>query len=167
MVLKRPSSVGAAPPSSDKDVELMEHLVQKSLAINPSLRGAKSTGEVLEDLRKQAVTRSKSAPPTPEPPTPKVDLAERRRSTITFFFEQKAQEFKEAARELVAREQQLQKEKQGLKAKVVEELADFLVLVSGGGETPEARQVMRDFRVFLQDLGVTEADVLRVASRRR
>ena len=129
MVLKRPSSVGAAPPSSDKDVELMEHLVQKSLAINPSLRGAKSTGEVLEDLRKQAVTRSKSAPPTPEPPTPKVDLAERRRSTITFFFEQKAQEFKEAARELVAREQQLQKEKQGLKAKVVEELADFLVLV--------------------------------------
>ena len=51
MVLKRPGKIeGVEPPAEEADLELMEHLVKKSLDVNPGLRAGRSTQEVLQSL---------------------------------------------------------------------------------------------------------------------
>ena len=148
------------------DLELMEQLVKKSLEINPEMRGGKRTAEVMEDLRKQAVGQSKSAP-TAVSTAPKPSLTERRLSTMAFFFEQKQAEFQENLGEIAVKERELEKEKKELKVRFGDELTDFLALMSGGTETPESKEILRRYRSFVAALGLNEADILRVAKTRR
>ena len=89
MVLKRPKNISAQESENESDVELMEHLVKKSLDINPNLRGGRDTQEILKGLRKEAVSKSavgKAAADSSDVAEPtaaekKAKLAARRRST--------------------------------------------------------------------------------------
>jgi hypothetical protein len=170
MVLKRPKLDDAAPkPDAKSDVELMEHLVKKSLQINPELRDGKGTHEVMDSLRQQAIaqSRSRAAPPPAAPSGPdKSALADRRKSTIAFFFEQKAKEVEEAQKDLAVREAALKKERQELQQRVSGELADFLGMMSGAVESPETREVLKDFKSFLSQLGVAPEELLQRAKRK-
>ena len=61
----------------------------------------------------------------------------------------------------------LEHELAGIRETAVDELIDFLSLISGGTDSPEAREVLRTYRDLLKELGVTEADILQAASNRR
>ncbi len=174
MVLKRPKNISAQESENESDVELMEHLVKKSLDINPNLRGGRDTQEILKGLRKEAVSKSavgKAAADSSDVAEPtaaekKAKLAARRRSTIEFFFEQKAEEFGAASREVNARRRALEDELKKLQATTVDEMVDFLSLLAGGAESAEAREVMRSYRKFLKELGASDAEIVQAAKRR-
>ncbi|MBI5507583.1 MAG: hypothetical protein HY903_02405 [Deltaproteobacteria bacterium] len=169
MVLKRPSTLPEQPQrrAPEPDVELVEQLVKKSLDINPDLRDGKNTHQVMQDLKRQAVARSKEGGAGGGIAAPRGNLAERRRGTIAFFFEQKASDFETAVADVTARERLLQQEKQALRDQVVGDLADFFALMAGGIQSPEAKDVIRENRPFLSKLGITEADLVAAASRRK
>ncbi len=174
MVLKRPKNIAAQESEEESDVELMEHLVKKSLDINPNLRDGRDTQEILKGLRSEAVSKSaagkvaadSSGVPEPSAAEKKAKLAARRRSTIEFFFEQKAEEFEAASREVNARRRALEAELKKLQATAVDEVVDFLSLLAGGADSPEARDVMKSYRKFLKELGVSDAEIVQAAKRR-
>ena len=168
MVLKRPKNISGAGPEDETDVELMEHLVKKSLDINPGLRDGRTTQEILEGLRQEAVARSGTAdtPPAPSASEKKASLAQRRRSTIEFFFEQKTEEFNSGARDVRARMRGLEKDLAALQRSTRDEMVDFLALLAGGADSPEAREVMRSHRNFLKELGCSDADIIAAAKKR-
>ena len=165
---------GSEPPGATPDTELMEHLVKKSLDINPNLRDGKATNEVMDDLRAQVLARSRGGGAAPAAggsasapaAKPKGDLSSRRKSTISFFFEQKAAEFEEEAKELLRQEEELRRQRAELNERYADELTDFLGLMSGG-ESPEAREVIREFRKFLADIDLNEAALLKRMGGRR
>jgi len=144
----------------------MEHLVKKSLDINPGLRSGRSTGEVLEGLRREAAEGASlnSAPPAAEG-RPRLSKEERRKQTIRFFLEQKLEEFSEEAEGIRVRQEQLAREQRELQQQYAEDITDFLGMMAGGGDAPEAREVLRNFRKFLADLGLTEAEAIARARR--
>jgi hypothetical protein len=168
MVLKRPTTTPANEPAPT--AELMEHLVKKSLDINPNLRGGKDTREVLEDLKREAVARAKQGGASEAAPTgaaaPRANLAERRKSTMVFFFEQKAQEFDSAVADIDARERLIQRERKDLQERFSGDLVDFIALMAGG-DSPELRDVLREFRAFLAKLGANDQEIIRQAKARR
>ncbi len=166
MAVRRPPQ--APPGTSVPDVELMEHLVKKSLDINPQMRGGKSTHEVMEDLRKEAIARSKTAGVGTAPPSgaAKASLSERRRATIAFFFEQKSAQMQTVLADLRARERALADEKRVIQKQLVDEIVDFIHMVSSGAEVPELRGVLLAHRGLLAELNVSEADLIRLAKGR-
>ncbi len=147
----------------------MEHLVKKSLDINPALRHGQDTGEVLAGLKQQAIARSDAQAPAAggEGRRPRLSKEERRKQTISFFFEQKLEEFDDDSADILERERKLAEEKADLQAQYAEEIVDFLGMMAGGAETPEAREVLRTFRKFLTALGLTEAQVTERARNSR
>jgi hypothetical protein len=168
MVIKRPSNIPHTEAGSGP--ELAEHLVKKSLDINPALRRGMATHEVLEELRKEAVARSQHGATQPEAApaqASRANLSDRRKSTVAFFLEQKAQEFDAAAGEIAVRERLLLNEKQELQKRIAQDLVDFLSLMSGGVDAPECHEILKDFRGFLTKLGSSDADLLRQAKNRR
>lgn len=146
------------------DVELMEHLVKKSLDVNPHLRSGRRTGEVLRELKEEAVARAQAEQPSAS--KRQANVSDRRKSTIAFFLEQKAGEFKDQLADITAREKLLQQEKDALKATVADDIADFLALMAGAADSPEAREVLREQRAFLTALGLTDGDVIERARHR-
>ena len=166
MVLKRPQKAETPKATcSDSDLQLMEHLVKKSLDVNPGLRAGRSTQEVLQNLRKEAVGKPVDQAATPA--KPKASVSEKRRKTMEFFLEQKADEYRESADEIILRMKALEHELAGIRETTVDELIDFLSLISGGTDSPEARDVLRTYRDLLKELGVTDSDILEAASNRR
>ena len=166
MVLKRPQKAETPKTScSDSDLQLMEHLVKKSLDVNPGLRAGRSTQEVLQNLRTEAV--KKPAAQEEAATKPKASVSEKRRKTMEFFLEQKAEEYHESANHIVLRMKALEHELTGIRETTVDELIDFLSLISGGTDSPEAREVLRTHRELLKELGVTENDILQAAASRR
>ena len=168
MVLKRPTQIEGQEPAADEpDIELMEHLVKKSLDINPGLRRDRSTREFLKGIKKEAIEKSDRGASSPgEPTKKKASLAQRRRSTIEFFFEQKLEEYGEAAEEILKRIQALEAELKEARENSFDEIVDFLSLIAGAGDSPEAREVMRAYRKFLKELGVSEDDIIRACKDR-
>lgn len=79
---------------------MTEHLVKKTLDVNPGMRGDMDTGEVMEGLRAQALAQARgSARAEPKRSAgPKRSKADRRKQTITFFFEQKNEELARLSR---------------------------------------------------------------------
>ena len=166
MVLKRPQKAETPKATcSDSDLQLMEHLVKKSLDVNPGLRAGRSTQEVLQNLRKEAVNKPEAEASVAA--KPKASVSEKRRKTMEFFLEQKAEEYRDSADEIILRMKALEHELAGVRETTVDELIDFLSLISGGTDSPEAREVLRTYRDLLKELGVTEADILQAASSRR
>ena len=96
----------------------------------------------------------------------KATLSQRRRNTIEFFFEQKAEEFEATSLDMASRMRALQDEHRQNQANTLDEIVDFLSLLAGGGESPEAREVMRVYRKFLSELGVSDADVIKACKGR-
>ena len=47
-----------------------------------------------------------------------------------------------------------------------DEIVDFLSLIAGAGDSAEAREVMRAYRKFLKELGVSEDDIIRACKER-
>lgn len=177
MVLKRPKNIAAQESEEESDVELMEHLVKKSLDINPNLRDGRDTQEILKGLRSEAVSKStagkassgadaSSEVAAPSAAEKQAKLAARRRSTIEFFFEQKAEEFEAASQEVNVRRRALEQELKKLQADALDEVVDFLSLLAGGAESPEARDVMKAYRKFLKELGVSDTEIVQAAKRR-
>ena len=121
---------------------------------------------MLANLRQQAIAQSKQGGGAPSA-APKASVAERRKSTIAFFLEQKAGEFEEVEADISTREKALQQERRELQGRVTDEIADFLGLMSGGVETPEARDILHHQRAFLTQLGISEVDLLKRATTRR
>ena len=175
MVLKKPGqSDSAAPPKpATSDTSFMEHLVKKSLDINPGLRAGRSTHEVLQSLRQEAVANAEAGTPdlalsVPEAAsTPAASADERRLKSILFFLEQKAGEFASESKGIADQIAGLQAQLDGLRAAAVSDLADFLSLVGGGSESPETRRALRDHRALLQALGITEEALLKLTDQRR
>ena len=166
MVLKRPQKAETPKEScSDSDLQLMEHLVKKSLDVNPGLRAGRSTQEVLQNLRKEAVSPAGSQASASA--KPKASVSEKRRKTMEFFLEQKAEEYRESADHIALRMKALEHELTGVRETTVDELIDFLSLISGGTDSPEAREVLRTYRDLLKELGVSDSDILEAASNRR
>lgn len=166
MVLKRPQKAETPKDScSDSDLQLMEHLVKKSLDVNPGLRAGRSTQEVLQNLRKEAVNPAGAQASTSA--KPKASVSEKRRKTMEFFLEQKAEEYRESADHIALRMKALEHELAGVRETTVDELIDFLSLISGGTDSPEAREVLRTYRDLLKELGVSDNDILQAASSRR
>ena len=166
MVLKRPQKAEAPKATcSDSDLQLMEHLVKKSLDVNPGLRAGRSTQEVLQNLRKEAVDPASAGAAAQA--RPKASVSEKRRKTMEFFLEQKAEEYRESADSIMIRMKALEHELTGVRETTVDELIDFLSLISGGTDSPEAREVLRQYRDLLKELGVSDDDILRAASSRR
>ena len=166
MVLKRPQKAETpAATCSDSDLQLMEHLVKKSLDVNPGLRGGRSTQEVMQNLRKEAV--NPSAAEAAAVAKPKASVSEKRRKTMEFFLEQKAEEYRDSADSIMIRMKALEHELAGVRETTVDELIDFLSLISGGTDSPEAREVLRQYRDLLKELGVSDDEILRAASNRR
>lgn len=166
MVLKRPRKPETSKTAcSDSDLQLMEHLVKKSLDVNPGLRAGRSTQEVLQNLRQEAVNTP--AADAGASPRPKASMAEKRRKTIEFFLEQKAEEYRESADHVAIRIKALEHELTGIRATTADELIDFLSLISGGTDSPEAREVLRNYRDLLKELGVSDNYILQAASNRR
>lgn len=169
MVLKRPTQIeGQEPESDEPDIELMEHLVKKSLDINPGLRQDRSTIEFLKGIKKEAVNKSSTGgqQQQAEAAKNKSSLADRRRSTIEFFFEQKKEEYVAASSEIMKRIELLDKELNDTRAASFGEIVDFLSLIAGAGDSAEAREVMRTYRKFLKELGVSEEDVMKACKQR-
>ena len=126
MVLKRPQKAEAPKATcSDSDLQLMEHLVKKSLDVNPGLRAGRSTQEVLQNLRKEAV--NKPGTESTAAAKPKASVSEKRRKTMEFFLEQKAEEYRESADEIILRMKSLEHELTSIRETTVDELIDFLV----------------------------------------
>lgn len=161
------------------DVELMEELVRKSLQVNPSLKDGKSTGQVIDDLRSMALERSaRHGGPGGQggagaarggggrPEAPADERSERRVKTISFFLLQKQEELAEQEADLAAQERALAKRRQELTARLLDEVAEFFGLMAGGAESPEARTALRQQRAFIEQLGVSEADLARRARRK-
>jgi hypothetical protein len=150
-------------------VDLSPHLVRKALAINPELRDdGKSTFEVLESLRQQAMAQSADEQPGQERgPTPEEqarEARERRREAISSFFQQKAAEHGAGAADIGARERELAREKRELQRRIVDEIVEFLAQV---GECPESRQVVQQHRNLLTALGISDQELFARARRKR
>lgn len=171
MVVRRPQKDSEESTGTDKpELELMERLVKKSLDVNPSLKAGRDTRGALEALRQQAVARSKQSPGesggTSGAAEPGSDLSSRRQSAIAFFLDQKASEFQGQIDDIIARERALEAERAHLRERVLDEVADFFGLMSGGADSPEAHHVLRDHLAFLKSLGVSESDIVTRARRR-
>ena len=124
MVLKRPQKAEKPEAScSDSDLQLMEHLVKKSLDVNPGLRAGRSTQEVLQNLRKEAVDPASAGAAAQA--RPKASVSEKRRKTMEFFLEQKAEEYRESADSIMIRMKALEHELTGVRETTVDELIDF------------------------------------------
>ena len=163
MVLKRPGKIeGVEPEAEEVDLELMEHLVKKSLDINPGLRQQRSTREFLSGIKKEAVAKSNASASKAAPvEKKKVSLSQRRKSTIEFFFEQKMEEYTESAEEVMGRIQLLEEELRTAQESTVSEIVDFLSMISGSANSPEAREVMREYRQFIKALGISEEEIIK------
>ena len=172
-----------AKPATDgdqDDIELMEELVRKSLKVNPALKDGRDTTQVLDDLRSQAVGKSerhsggRATRPSMKPgragkqtaPAAVDNRTERRVKTITFFLHQKMEDLEEQEADINAQERILANKRQEIKATAIDEIADFFGLMSGGAESPEAREGLRQYRTFLDQLGVSEVDIARRARRK-
>lgn len=155
----------------DENQLLMEQLLRKTLAVNPSIKDGKSTAAVMEELRKQAVLSSRSGqdaaqgrrPGTTQQPAGPTELTmqERRMSTISYFFDQKDSEYRERDAQIRLKEEAIKKERQQLRIQFLEAIADFFSLMHGGAETPEAKNVMRKHAKLLSTLTISEADLIR------
>ena len=169
MVLKRPTQIEGQEPAEEPEIELVEHLVKKSLDINPGLRQDRSTIEFLKGIKKEAVDKSGAGAAHHAPAgkaQTKADRAQRRRNTIEFFFEQKMEEYVEAAQDITHRIQALESELDQTRKASFEEIVDFLSLIAGSGDSAEAREVMRAYRKFLKELGVTDDEVMKACKMR-
>ena len=175
MVLKKPGQSDAAEPAkpATSDTSFMEHLVKKSLDVNPGLRAGRSTQEVLKSLRQEAVANAEAGQPDaalniPEAAaSPAVSADERRLKSIQFFLEQKGAEFASDSQGIASQIASLQAQLDGLRAAAVSDLADFLSLVGGGSDSAEARRALRDHRDLLSALGVSEEALLKLTDQRR
>lgn len=148
-VARERPKVGTKAGGSD-ELDLMEHLVKKSLAVNPALRGGMKTSEVLESLRQQVIAKADGGK----------EEQRKSRPHIGSFFEQKYKEFQGETADLLERERKLAEEKAGIQARYVEMIVGFLGMTAGGADTAEAREVLMTFREFLSDLGLTEAQII-------
>ena len=172
MVLKKPGQNDAAKPATS-DTSFMEHLVKKSLDVNPGLRGGRSTQEVLNSLRQEAMANAQagesggalSIPEAAAMPTAGPD--ERRLKSIQFFLDQKGAEFAADSQGIADQIAGLQAQLDGLRAAAVSDLADFLSLVGGGSDSPETRRALRDHRELLSALGISEDALLKLTDERR
>jgi hypothetical protein len=164
LTIRRPKSPNEPPPGPG-DIELVEHLVKKSLDINPALRNSKKTAEVMTALREEARARAQGG--SPGSTTANLSKTDRRKQTITFFFTQKQEDFDEAVSGILERERALAAEKAALQGQFIQELADFLQMATGGVDSPEAREVVHSFRKFVTDLGINEAELFVRARRAR
>ena len=175
MVLKKPGQSDTAPAAKPVtgDTSFMEHLVKKSLDVNPGLRAGRSTQEVLKSLRQEAMANAQAGQPgaalsIPEATaTPAASPDERRLKSIQFFLDQKGAEFASDSQGIASQIASLQAQLDGLRAAAISDLADFLSLVGGGSESPETRRALRDHRELLNALGVSEEALLKLTDQRR
>jgi len=172
MVLKKPGQSDAAKPATT-DTAFMEHLVKKSLDVNPGLRAGRSTQEVLKSLRQEAMASAQAGEPDgalsiPEAASmPTASPDERRLKSIQFFLDQKGAEFAADSQGIADQIAGLQAQLDGLRAAAVSDLADFLSLVGGGSDSPETRRALRDHRELLSALGISEDALLKLTDERR
>ena len=111
MVLKKPGQSDAAEPAkpATSDTSFMEHLVKKSLDVNPGLRAGRSTQEVLKSLRQEAIANAEAGQPDaalsiPEAAaSPAVSADERRLKSIQFFWNKRERSSPRTRRVLQAR----------------------------------------------------------------
>lgn len=161
MVIKRPKKTGSKKEGkkSSTESQLMEHLVKKSLNINPELPDAAQPEQIVKTLRGEAPEKSLSQGSAESPHQRKKALAKRRRDTIAFFFEQKRLEFDESMTVLLQKIALIEGQQDTLKEQTIQALVDFLSLLPGAADSPEAREVMRQHQELLQLLGITDAHI--------
>lgn len=174
MVLKKPGQGDGSAPArpATSDTSFMEHLVKKSLDVNPGLRAGRSTHEVLQSLRQEALANAQAGHPdatlsVPEAAAPTSSADERRLKSIQFFLDQKGAEFAADSQGIASQIASLQAQLDGLRAAAVSDLADFLSLVGGGSQSPETRRALREHRELLSALGITEDALLKLTDQRR
>ena len=122
-----------------------------------------STAEVLAELRERALAKAKTRQTGPSTG----ELAKRRRSGLQFSMEQRRAELDAQAQELAAREQELAEARRAMQRQALDDLVEFLSLMSGGAGSAEAREVIAEHEDLLRQLGVTAEQLLRSVERRR
>lgn len=181
MVIQRKNRPDGGTSGGSDGPDLIDHLVKKSLEINPSLRqGRRSTGEVMADLKKQAIASAKeaaaergpaeappaspgaaTAPPPPDDPQQVANrVAAKRKVTVTYYLEQKSADYQRRLVSIQQREAQLQAERAALQQETLNDVVDFFTVVTFGTQGTEARDALAAAGQYLQKLGLTEAQLL-------
>ena len=152
MVVRRPKISSRQDGDGSDDDGITEHLVRRSLAVNPSMRDGRTTHQVMDNMRAEAVQKAGTPRDGTTPAgltgsaTGSKSATARLRQTIEFFFEQKSLDYRDLADELDERLRALEIERAELRDSIAGELLDFLSLMAGGGDSPEARAVFKQYR---------------------
>lgn len=154
------------------DVEFVEELVRKSLAVNQHLRSGESTTKYLKKLRQEAAAAAKGPvgdtsghAAEAAAPKPRSQL-DRKKSTLGTFIESKAVDFDGQLAKLTEKRRQLEQEERQLREKFIDGLVDMLVLVSEGEDLSAFRSVLGQHQAFVSQLGVRDVDLLKAAKKR-
>lgn len=158
MAVRRPNpgTPGSPTPAGEKKLDLMEHLVRKSIEINPMLQTERDLNESVKAIKAQAAGPAQSD----VQPRATLSKSERRKQTIAFFFGQKEEEFNDDMAQLIEQKRQLEAQMAQVQATYCSEVVDFLAMMQGGADTPEAQSVLGEFGRFLKALGVSEGEVI-------
>lgn len=162
------------PQAHIPDVNFVEELVRKSLAINKDLRAGESTTKYLKHLREQVRQQAQGGaePPggaskAPGPPSaPEKSQLERKTATLSTFLESKAVDFDGQHQAIRHEREKLDAQEKALRDRFVDALTDMLTLVTDGEDLSAFREVLAQHRTFLSQLGIRDVDLLKAVKKR-
>lgn len=164
MAFKRPQ-VAATAPGRAGDMKVVDELVLKSLAINPSLARGADPSSALEELRAEITTtgRSRQAPARPATKS----LGDRRQQTVQLFLEQKSDDYQHVTDDFDARVAAVERERAVERDRAIDEIVGLItVILASGAGAQELEATVSKFKPLLTQLEVSARDLVREAQRR-
>jgi hypothetical protein len=164
MAFKRPQ-VAASVSGRAGDMKVVDELVLKSLAINPSLARGADPSSALEELRAEITTSGRSLRTAAKPAAP--SLGDRRAQTVQLFLEQKTEDYQHVTDDFDARVAAVERERAVERDRTIDEIVGLItvILASGAGAQELEKTVVR-FKPLLTQLEVSARDLVREAQRR-
>jgi hypothetical protein len=150
----------------DGELKIVDELVLKSLAINPSLARGADPSSALEELRAEiTTTRRPDSLPSARGPSP--SLNDRRQQTIQLFLEQKAEDYQRVSDGFDARIAALERERAAERDRAIDEIVGLItVILASGAGAAEVEKTVSGFKPLLVQLEVSGRDLVREAQRR-
>ncbi len=164
MAFKKPR-VATAAAGRAGDLKVVDELVLKSLAINPSLARGADPASALEELRAEITTTGPAQPSPARRATP--SLGDRRQQTVHLFLEQKADDYCQVAAAFDARVAAVERERAAERDRAIDEIVGLItVILASGASAQELETTVNRFKPLLTQLEVSARDLVREAQRR-
>lgn len=134
-----------------------QDLVRRSHSIKARLRRGDTTHDFLVRMRDAALHKPDDSSPLVAP----AEDADQRHSTTAQFLTETGDKLQENVGALRKQIEALEAKCKSTRARAIDDIVEFLVVVWGDGDVAACQATLKKFRPLLLELGVTEVDILK------